>query len=273
MQRVFEQRFARRVFHDLAQVHHGDLVAEVLHHAEVVRDEEVGQAELLLQRAQQVEDLRLDGDIERRDRLVADHQLGLGRERPRDADTLALPAGELVGEQVHLVGAQADLLEERAAAFAALVFRSDVHALHRFSHDGAGPHPRVERGIGVLKDHLHLVARAAQRLALQRGEGLAGEADLARREFDQPHDRERRGGLARAGFADDAEGAAARDREAHAVDRAHRLRRGKHRLLAQREVHLQVVDFEQQLAHAASPVFDSSQQEATCDAPACVSGG
>ena len=45
---------------------------------------------------QQVQDLRLDRDVERRDRLVADDQARLDGERARDADALALPAGELV---------------------------------------------------------------------------------------------------------------------------------------------------------------------------------
>ena len=41
---------------------------------------------------QQVEDLGLDGDVERGHRLVGDDQLGPQRQRPRDADSLPLPA-------------------------------------------------------------------------------------------------------------------------------------------------------------------------------------
>ena len=62
---------------DLAEVHHRDPVGDVLHDAEVVRDEQVGQAELGLQVLQQVDDLRLDRDVERADRLVADDELGV----------------------------------------------------------------------------------------------------------------------------------------------------------------------------------------------------
>jgi hypothetical protein len=69
----------------------------MLHDAEIVRDEEIGEAELALQILQQVDDLRLDRDVERRDRLVADNELRIERERPRDADALALSAGEFVG--------------------------------------------------------------------------------------------------------------------------------------------------------------------------------
>ena len=84
----------------------------MLHHAEIVGDEQIGEAELLLQVLQQVDDLRLDRDVERRDRLVADQQLGLDGERAGDADALALAAGEFVREAAHVVGLQAHRLEE-----------------------------------------------------------------------------------------------------------------------------------------------------------------
>ena len=49
-----------------------------------------------LQLAHQVEDLRLDGDVERRRRLVGDQQLGLGGQRHGDHHPLRLPARQLV---------------------------------------------------------------------------------------------------------------------------------------------------------------------------------
>ena len=65
--------------------------------------------ELVLQVCKQVDDLRLDRDVERADRLVAHDELGLHRERARDADALPLPARELVRVAVIAVGAEADL--------------------------------------------------------------------------------------------------------------------------------------------------------------------
>ena len=64
--------------------------------AEVVRDEDVREVELVLQVVEQVDHLRLDRDVERRDRLVGDDQLRVQRERARDADALSLAARELV---------------------------------------------------------------------------------------------------------------------------------------------------------------------------------
>ena len=94
--RVGEQFVGRRGLDDAAEIHHGDAVGDVLHHREIVRDEDVGEAEPPLQVAQQVEHLRADRHVERRDRLVAHDQLRLDRERARDHDALALPAGEFV---------------------------------------------------------------------------------------------------------------------------------------------------------------------------------
>ena len=66
------------------------------HDVEVVADEDVGEAELVLEVEQQVQHLRLDRLVERRDRLVEDHQARLERERAGDVDALALAARQLV---------------------------------------------------------------------------------------------------------------------------------------------------------------------------------
>ena len=50
----------------------------------------------LLEVLEQVHDLRLDRDVERRDRLVADEEVRVQRERPGEPDALALAARELV---------------------------------------------------------------------------------------------------------------------------------------------------------------------------------
>ena len=81
---------------ELAEVHDADRVGQVLDDGEVVRDDDVGQLVHPLQLAHQVEDLRLDRDVECRDGLVGDDQLRVQRERPGQPDALALPARELV---------------------------------------------------------------------------------------------------------------------------------------------------------------------------------
>ena len=81
---------------DLAEVHHRDRVGDVAHHREVVRDEQVREPEPLLQVLEQVHDAGLDRHVERRHRLVEHEQRRVERERPGDADALALTARELV---------------------------------------------------------------------------------------------------------------------------------------------------------------------------------
>ena len=75
---------------DFAEVHDRDSVRDMADDAEVVGDEDVGEVELLLQVREQVDHLRLDRDIERRDRLVCDHELRTQRERARHTDPLPL---------------------------------------------------------------------------------------------------------------------------------------------------------------------------------------
>ena len=53
------------------------------------------EAQLVAQVEEQVDDLGLDGDVERADRLVRDDQLWSGRQSPGDGDALPLTAGEV----------------------------------------------------------------------------------------------------------------------------------------------------------------------------------
>ena len=139
MQRPHEQGALVGIFDDAAEIHDGDTVADVLDHRQIVRDEQIGQAELALQIHQQIEDLRLDRDVERGNRLVADDELGLQRERAGDADALPLAAGEFVRIAVHLRLAQADPLEQsrRPALARSRPRASPVHA-QRLGDDVAG---------------------------------------------------------------------------------------------------------------------------------------
>ena len=66
------------------------------HHPEVVGYKEVGQPESFLKLYEKVDNLGLYGDVERRYGLVADDELGVERERPRDGYPLPLPPAEFV---------------------------------------------------------------------------------------------------------------------------------------------------------------------------------
>ena len=81
---------------------------------------------LVLELVEQLEHLRLNGYIQRGDRLVADNQLRIDRERPRDADALALPAREFVGIAGHIFPRQVDVLQQPGNPFDA--FLTVLHA-------------------------------------------------------------------------------------------------------------------------------------------------
>ena len=82
--------------HDPSPIHHRQPVADVLDKPQVVRDEEVRQLQSLLQIHQQVDDLCLDGDVQRRDRLVGDDERRVERQCAGEADALTLSSAELV---------------------------------------------------------------------------------------------------------------------------------------------------------------------------------
>src|SRR5260221_173432 len=81
---------------DLALAHDGEAVADIGDDGEVVADQHDGQPVLGAQAVEQVEDLRLHRDVERRGRLVEQQDRRLEDEGARDGDALALPAGKLM---------------------------------------------------------------------------------------------------------------------------------------------------------------------------------
>ena len=99
---------------------------DVPHQPQIVRNEQVGQLQLLLQIHQQVDDLRLDRDVERRHRLVGDDERRVERERARQPDALALAAAELVRVAIEVRRIEADQVEQIRDAIAALRLRADA---------------------------------------------------------------------------------------------------------------------------------------------------
>ena len=84
-------------------------------------NEQVRQPEVALQVLHQVDDLRLDADVERADGLVADDEFRVHGQGAGDADALALAAGELVRVAVRRVRVEpTSSSSSRHARFAAL---------------------------------------------------------------------------------------------------------------------------------------------------------
>ena len=107
MARRLEHRLGLGDLHHPAQVHHGHPVRQVAHQPQVVRHEQDGQVQPFLKLQQQVDHLSLHRHVKGRDQLVGDQALGFQRQRPRDADTLPLPAGKFMRQASGGLGRQA----------------------------------------------------------------------------------------------------------------------------------------------------------------------
>ena len=135
---------------------------------EVVADEEVGQAQLLLQVAQKVQDLRLDREIERGYRLVEDDDLGPEHERAGDGDTLPLAAREHVRIAGRVLGPEAHPAHDVGNGLAALGTRELGVDPQRLGQDGLDLLARVEGAVGILKDDLDRAPEAAALVSARR---------------------------------------------------------------------------------------------------------
>ena len=255
MARLAVERLGVDELDDAPEVHDRDAVRDLADHREVVRDEDVGQVELALQALQQVEDLRLDRDVERRDGLVADDQLGAQRERASHADALALAARELVRIAVVVLrvhaAARHQLLHQRPRVALGLVDGE------RLSDDLAHRLPRVERRVRILEDHLHL---APQRPHLARGElrdVAPVEANRSGGGLEQLQHQARGRRLAAARLADDAQRLAAANAERHVLDGVDDAAAAREHARGCREVLREVLDLDDRIAdggaHAPSP--------------------
>ena len=244
-----EDLFRRTLLDDAAGIHDDHVVRHLRDDAKVMRDEHDGGVDAILEVAQQVEDLRLNGHVERRGGLIGDDELGAACKRHGDHDALAHTAGELVRE--HLVDAlavgDADHLKELDGACLDLLF---VVALFVVQGDDlidlvADAEDGVQRGHRLLEDHGDEVA--AQVLhhgvgCLRHVVGLVAEVqadlafnDLTLRTLQKLHDRKTRHGLAAARLTHNAHRLADGDIEGDAVHGVHRADVGE-------EIGMQIVD-------------------------------
>ena len=229
MARIGEQLPDRGFLHHLARIHHHDALRDLGDDAHGVGDQHDRHAEAGFHVLQEIEDLRLDRDIERRRRLVGDQELRTARQRHRDHHALAHAAGKLMRIVVDAALRIRDLNQrqhvdgslQHGAAAQALMQRDHLADLVADGVDG------IERGHRLLEhdgdfpgaNPVHLVRRQRNEVAALPQDLSAGDASGRHR--DQLQDRQRRDGLAAAGLADDAHRLAAADGEIDAIHRLH----------------------------------------------------
>ncbi len=142
-------------------------------------DEQVGQAPLGPQAADQGQDPGLGPDVERASRLVQHQQPGLHAERPGDGHPLPLAAGKLVRVPVRVAGLQARLGQQAGHPRGGLARGHHAVRGQRLGDRGPHPHPRVQAALVVLEHDLHRPPVGAQRRPAQPGHVLAGTLRVA----------------------------------------------------------------------------------------------
>ncbi len=132
-----------------------------------------------------------------------------------------------------------------------LVKHFPIHGglLQRLADDGADGEPRIERGVRVLEDDLHVAPQRAQCLAAQPSDVGTLEPDFARTRLDQPQDAAAGGRLAAARFADQPQRLALADVEAHAVDGMDAVDLAREHAAGHGKVLLEVLYGQQGLGH------------------------
>src|SRR5262245_11016314 len=143
---------------DHAEIHYRDAVADVVHGAEVMRNEEIGGAARLLNLEQEVDDFGARGRVERRGRLVKHHQGGLSDDGAGDADPLLLPRAQRGPVLTEHGGPQVDPPAYRLDAAGALAGRH-AQRLQRLLDRIRDAHSWIERLRRLLKDKLNLAAQ------------------------------------------------------------------------------------------------------------------
>ncbi|MBA7681946.1 hypothetical protein ES703_90290 [subsurface metagenome] len=99
--------------HHLPGIHHRRLVRQLAGGGDVMGNEDKRRLELLFDLLEQIHDVRLRQHVQRRGRLVEDHQSRVRYQRGGDGGTLSHPAGELKGVTVQEVHWEADKLTRR----------------------------------------------------------------------------------------------------------------------------------------------------------------
>ncbi len=110
----------------------------------IVGDEQVCNAQLLLELLKHVDDLGLNRDVQCGDRLIADDELWVHGKGSCDADTLSLAAGELVGIAGCMLCVQADQLHQVHDLVMSLLLRAvEVMNVQGLSDDVLDGHSGV----------------------------------------------------------------------------------------------------------------------------------
>ena len=97
---MLEEALCGRFLKLFAAVHHRNAIGPLPDEAQVVRDEQQAHRELVAKTVEQLEDLRLDGDVKGCRRFVGDQETRAAGDGHGDHHALTLPTRQLVREIV-----------------------------------------------------------------------------------------------------------------------------------------------------------------------------
>src|SRR5499433_1106106 len=224
-----EQHIDRRALDDLAHIHDCDLVANLGDHPEIVGDENDRGTGGGFQVTHEVEDLRLNGDVERRRGLVGNQQPRIAGECESDHCALAHAAGKPMRIVVNALLGRWDFHQPQQidGARTRLFSRQAAVTDEGLCNLLADRIDRIERRHRFLEDHRQPIAAQVAHLAIGQAEQIGAvkansARHLGRALGQQSHDRQRGDALAAPGFADKAQGLSAPHREIDAINRMRR---------------------------------------------------
>jgi hypothetical protein len=160
MLRACKQFIDGGAFDDLAGIHHRDFVADLGDYAEIVGDQDDRRTARRLQFAHQIEDLRLQGHVERGGGLVRDQQPGIAGQRHRDHHALAHAARELVRIFVDapLRRRDMDAAQQFDRALTRVALRAAAMAQDGLDDLIADGKTRIERCHRLLENHRQAIS-------------------------------------------------------------------------------------------------------------------
>jgi hypothetical protein len=152
------------------------------------------------------------------DTAFQDDHARLDRQGTRNVHALLLPAGKLVRiTRTEQIGVESHLHQHVARAAAGVGLPAAMHERAK-GHGILHRHPRIERRVAVLEHHLHVAPQCRDGDAMRGADRFAIEDQFACVAFDEMQQQACQGGLAAAGFSDDAQGLTLEERERNAVD-------------------------------------------------------
>ena len=174
----------------------------MLDHAEIVADEQAGEAQIVAQLHEQIEDLRLDGHVEGGHRFIADQEFRIHCERTCNPDALALAAGELMRKSSLGARVEADLRHQIIDIVVERTGLDEAMGRRGLADDVSDSHARIEGRERILKDQLDLDRRLPGPLAPEARPIHTTVQHAAGSDFEQTGDDAAQRGLAAARFAD-----------------------------------------------------------------------